>query len=157
MMAAGEIRRTHPGSQGPVEERERDISRICEDSVRRLAARLEGAEVGCLFRFGDVLRHVAHSGRLYLIYEVPSDQGGVAWRAAHHGELQLVEDVNSDPDYLAADESVRSEIAAPVPGPAGVVAVLDVEFPGRVFDQGAVAAVREEADRLGGELGPYVS
>jgi putative methionine-R-sulfoxide reductase with GAF domain len=140
-----------------VEDRERDISRICDESVRRLAARLEGAEVGCLFRFGDVLRHVAHTGRLYLIYEVPSDQGGVAWRAAHHGELQLVEDVKADPDYLAADESVLSEIAAPVRGPAGVVAVLDIEFPHRVFDQDTVAVVEEEAERLAGELAPYVS
>jgi putative methionine-R-sulfoxide reductase with GAF domain len=138
-------------------EDERDISRICDESVRRLATRLEGAEVGCLFRFGDVLRHVAHSGRLHLIYEVPSDQCVVAWRAAHHGELQLVEDVKCDPDYLAADESVRSEIAAPVRGPAGVVAVLDIEFPGRVFDQEAVAAVEEEAERLGAELAPHVS
>jgi putative methionine-R-sulfoxide reductase with GAF domain len=146
-----------PGSPDPVDEQEPDISRICDESVRRLAARLEGAEVGCLFRFGDVLRHVAHSGRLHLIYEVPSDQGGVAWRAAHHGELQLVENVKSDPDYLAADESVRSEIAAPVRGPAGVIAVLDIEFPDRVFDQAAVAAVEEEAERLGADLGPYVS
>jgi putative methionine-R-sulfoxide reductase with GAF domain len=140
-----------------VEERESDISRICDESVRRLAARLEGTEVGCLFRFEDVLRHVAHSGRLYLIYEVPSDQGGVAWRAVHHGELQLVEDVKADPDYLAADESVRAEIAAPVRGPAGVIAVLDIEFPDRVFDDAAIAAVQEEAERLGGELAPYVS
>jgi putative methionine-R-sulfoxide reductase with GAF domain len=146
-----------PGSPHPVDEQEPDISRICDESVRRLAARLEGAEVGCLFRFGDVLRHVAHSGRLHLIYEVPSDQGGVAWRAAHHGELQLVENVKSDPDYLATDESVRSEIAAPVRGPAGVIAVLDIEFPDRVFDQAAVAAVEEEAERLGADLGPYVS
>jgi putative methionine-R-sulfoxide reductase with GAF domain len=148
---------SHGGRPSPVEERERDISRICDESVRRLAARLEGAEVGCLFRFGDVLRHVAHSGRLHLIYEVPSEQGGVAWRAARHSELQLVEDVKADPDYLAADESVRSEIAAPVRGPAGVVAVLDIEFPDRVFDEQVVAAVEEEAERLGGELGPYVS
>jgi putative methionine-R-sulfoxide reductase with GAF domain len=145
------------GRPGPVEEREPDITRICDESVRRLAARLDGAEVGCLFRFGEVLRHVAHSGRLHLIYEVASEQGGVAWRAAHHGELQLVEDVKADPDYLAADVSVRSEIAAPVRGPEGVVAVLDIEFPDRVFDEQAVAAVQEEAERLGGELGPYVS
>jgi putative methionine-R-sulfoxide reductase with GAF domain len=145
------------GSPGLVEERESDISRICEESVRRLATRLEDVEVGCLFRFGDVLRHVAHTGRLHLIYEIPSDQGGVAWRAAHHGEMQLVQDVGSDPDYLAADESVRSEIAAPVRSSAGVVAVLDVEFPGRVFDQVAIAAVEDEAERLGGELEPYSS
>ena len=138
-------------------EREGDISRICGESVRRLAARLEDAEVGCLFRFGEVLRHVAHTGRLHLIYEIPSDQGGVVWRAAHHGELQLVEDVRADPDYLAADDSVRSEIAAPVRRPSGIVAVLDVEFPGRVFDDEAIAAVEDEAERLGAELEPYVS
>jgi putative methionine-R-sulfoxide reductase with GAF domain len=140
-----------------VGERDSDISRVCDESVRRLAADLDGAEVGCLFRFGDVLRHVAHTGRLHLIYEVPSEQGGVVWRAAHHGELQLVEDVSSDPDYLAADESVRSEIAAPVRSGSAVVAVLDVEFPGRVFDEVAIAAVQAEAERLGSELGPYVS
>jgi putative methionine-R-sulfoxide reductase with GAF domain len=71
--------------------------------------------------------------------------------------MQLVEDVGSDPDYLAADESVRSEIAAPVRSSVGVVAVLDVEFPGRVFDQVAIAAVEDEAERLGGELEPYSS
>jgi putative methionine-R-sulfoxide reductase with GAF domain len=140
-----------------VGERDSDISRVCDDSVRRLAAELDGVEVGCLFRFGDVLRHVAHTGRLHLIYEVSSEQGGVVWRAAQHGELQLVEDVSSDPDYLAADESVRSEIAAPVRSGSTVVAVLDVEFPGRVFDEVAIAAVQAEAERLGSELAPYVS
>jgi hypothetical protein len=38
-----------------------------------------------------------------------------------------------------------------------VVAVIDVEFPGRVFDGDAIAAVQAEADRLGAELEPYVS
>jgi putative methionine-R-sulfoxide reductase with GAF domain len=68
-----------------------------------------------------------------------------------------VEDVLADPDYLAADDSVRSEIAVPVRSAEGVVAVLDIEFPGRVFDQEAIAAVEDEAERLGAELGPYVS
>ena len=142
-------------ARNPVAD-ETDITRVCDESVRRLATALESVEVGCLFRFGDVLRHVAHTGRLHLIYEIPSDQGGVVWRAARHGEVQLVEDVRSDPDYLAADESVRSEIAAPVRSGPSVVAVLDVEFPGRVFDEDAIAAVRAEADRLGAELEPYV-
>jgi putative methionine-R-sulfoxide reductase with GAF domain len=140
-----------------VAEGESDISRVCDQSVKRLAAALGSVEIGCLFRFGDVLRHVAHTGRLHLIYEIPSDQGGVVWRAAHHGELQLVEDVRADPDYLASDERVRSEIAAPVRSGSFVVAVLDVEFPGRVFDEDAIAAVRAEAERLGVELQPYVS
>jgi putative methionine-R-sulfoxide reductase with GAF domain len=147
--------RREPGH--PVADSESDITKVCDESVKRLAAALESVEIGCLFRFDDVLRHVAHTGRLHLIYEIPSEQGGVVWRAAHHGELQLVEDVRSDPDYLAADESVRSEIAAPVRSGSSVIAVLDVEFPGRVFDENAIAVVRAEAERLGAELGPYVS
>ena len=133
-------------------EGESDINRVCDESVRRLAATLESVEIGCLFRFGDVLRHVAHTGRLHLIFEVPSDQGGVVWRAAHHGELQLVEDVGSDPDYLAADESVRSEIAAPVRSGSSVVAVLDVEFPERPFTPGEADVILAAAARLESEL-----
>ena len=141
-----------------MDERERNIIPVCDEAVKRLRSRLGHAEVGCLFRFGDVLRHVAHTGRLHLIYEIPSDQGGVAWRAARQAEIQLVEDVTSDPDYLAADETVRSEISAPVQaGQRGVVAVLDVEFPDRVFAESDIEAVRNEAEHLGRELEPYVS
>jgi putative methionine-R-sulfoxide reductase with GAF domain len=141
-----------------VDERERNVIGVCDEAVKRLRSRLDGAEVGCLFRYGDLLRHVAHAGRLHLIYEIPSDQGGVAWRAARHGEIQLVDDPATDPDYLAADEAVRSEIAAPVrSGSRGVVAVLDIEFTDRVFTDEDVDAARAEADRLGGELEPYVS
>jgi putative methionine-R-sulfoxide reductase with GAF domain len=103
-------------------------------------------------RVGDTLRHVAHVGTLRFIYEIPREHGGVAWRAAETGEIQLVEDVRRDPDYLASDERVTSEVAAPVGPPGSVVAVLDAEFPDRVFSAAEAAQVESAAARLGREL-----
>jgi putative methionine-R-sulfoxide reductase with GAF domain len=57
--------------------------------------------------------------------------------------------VRSDPDYLASDERVRSEVAAPVQASGEVVFVLDVEFPSRVFTADEARTVEEEAMRLG--------
>lgn len=144
-------------TSGPSPMDEHEISDLCERSVERLSAVLSPCEIGCLLRVGDALRHVAHAGTLRLIYEVAREQGGVVWRAAERGEIQLVGDVRSDPDYLASDERVQSEIAAPVKARGDVVAVLDVEFPERVFGDGEAADVAAEAERLGRELEPYVS
>jgi putative methionine-R-sulfoxide reductase with GAF domain len=130
---------------------ERRVIELCEAAVRRLADAVPGVEVGALQRTGNILRHVAHAGELRLIYEVRRDQGGVAWRAADTGEVQLVEDVRSDPDYLASDERVRAEIAAPVHVGADVAFVLDVEFPGRAFSAEEALRVEDEAKRLGRE------
>jgi GAF domain-containing protein len=129
----------------------------CEGAVARLAQLLPEAEIGCLLRVGDAFRHVAHSGRLRMIFEVGREQGGVVWRAADSAEIQLVRDVRSDPDYLASDERIVSEIAAPVTIGGEVVAVLDVEFPERVFDETEAEAVAEAAEQLDSELAPYVS
>ena len=138
-----------------MDEQERSIVDVLEQAAERLSSLLDDAEVGCLYRFGDSLRHLAHAGRLPLIYEVPRAQGGVAWRAAEQVETQLVSDVRADPDYLASDESVIAEIAAPIVVRGTVVGVVDVEFPGRVFDEGEVEVVESEARRLGAELAPY--
>lgn len=129
----------------------------CEDAVARLAKRIERAEIGCLLRVGDAFRHVAHSGRLRLIFEVGREQGGVVWRAADRGEMQLVQNVRDDPDYLASDERVVSEIAAPVTVGGEVFAVLDVEFTERAFDEAEAEVVADEAERLGTDLETYVS
>jgi putative methionine-R-sulfoxide reductase with GAF domain len=137
-----------------VDETERSIIEVFERAAERLSSVLDDAEIGCLYRYGDTLRHVAHAGRLRLIYEVPREQGGVVWRAVERGEVQLVEDVRADPDYLASDESVRAEVAAPVVVDETVVGVVDVEFPGRVYEQVEVEAVKSEARRLGAELAP---
>jgi putative methionine-R-sulfoxide reductase with GAF domain len=124
------------------------IEELLEGAVRGLAARLGEVEVGGLQRFGDALRHVAHSGSLRLIYEVPREEGGVVWRAATTGRAQLVEDVRSDPDYLTSDACVLSEIAYPIARAGEVVAVLDVEFPGRVFTSEEAELVQAEAAKI---------
>jgi putative methionine-R-sulfoxide reductase with GAF domain len=128
------------------------MAALLEEAVARLEAELPQAEIGALLRVGGALRNVAHAGSLRFIYEVPRERGGVAWRAAERGEVQLVEDVRSDPDYLASDSRLRSEIAAPVTWLGEVVAVLDVEFPARVFTPAEAEAVRGEARRLKREL-----
>jgi GAF domain-containing protein len=135
-----------------LEDREQRIAALLEEAVERLEPQLAGAEIGALLQVGVAFRHVAHAGSFRLIYEVPRERGGVVWRAAESGEAQLVEDVRSDPDYLASDERVRSEIAAPVKWLGEVVAVLDIEFPDRVFTAAEVDAVRAESRRLEREL-----
>lgn len=135
-----------------MDERQQRVIELCGQAVARLSEALSDAEIGGLLRVGDALRHVAHVGTLRFIYEIPREHGGVAWRAVETGEIQLVEDVRRDPDYLASDERVASEIAAPVGPPDAVVAVLDVEFPDRVFTAVEAAEVEAEAARLGQEL-----
>ena len=139
-----------------MDERERVIE-LCGQAVESLSEALPDAEIGGLLRVGDSLRHVAHAGKLRVIYEVPREHGGVVWRAAETGEIQLVENVRRDPDYLASDEQVHSEIAAPVCPADDVVAVLDVEFPGRVFSPREVARVEAEVSRLERELAGQIS
>jgi GAF domain-containing protein len=139
------------------DKREQAVVAACDRVVRDLEGELEDPEISCLFREGDVLRNVAHRSRLRLIFEVPRKQGGIVWRAVERGEIQLVEDVRRDPDYLTTDPSICSEIAAPVLLGAEVAAVLDAEFPERVFGDADVAAIREAAARLGAELAGYRS
>jgi GAF domain-containing protein len=138
--------------RNPVDERREHVIELCERAVERLADALPDAEIGGLLRVGDAFRHVAHAGSRRVIYEVPREQGGVVWRAARTGEAQLVEDVRGDPDYLASDAEVRSEIAAPVRADDEVALVLDVEFPGRVFELDEAERVQTEAARLEREL-----
>jgi GAF domain-containing protein len=138
-------------------QREEDIVAACEQAVERLSRALEDPEISCLVRDGDALRNLAHRSRLRLIFEIPREQGGIAWRALESGEVQLVEDVRSDPDYLTSDQSIHSEIAAPVRVAGGVVAVLDLEFPEKTFEDQDVAVVRDEAERLAVSLRAYLS
>lgn len=138
-------------------ERERDIVAGCERAVSRLGEALRDPEISCLVRDGDVLRNLAHRARLRLIFEIPRDQGGISWRALEQAEPQLVENVRSDPDYLTSDESITSEVAAPVEIDGEVVAVLDVEFPGRVFAPEDVTRIQDEAARLADDLRDYAA
>jgi len=139
------------------DKREREVVAACDRSVDHLGRDLGDPEISCLLREGEVLRNVAHRSRLRLIFEIPREQGGIVWRTIERGDIQLVQDVRRDPDYLTTDPSIRSEIAAPVLIGDEVVAVLDLEFPDRVFGDADVAAVRDAAARLGAELAPYRS
>jgi putative methionine-R-sulfoxide reductase with GAF domain len=138
-----------------VEERERAITRLCEEAVDRLADELPGREVACLLARDDALRHVAHRGSLRFIFEIPRELGGVVWRTYDRRELQAVPDVTSDPDYVASDDAVTSEIAAPVVVDGEVVAVLDVEATS-TLDGTDAAVVARAAERLADELRPHV-
>ena len=133
-----------------------DDPRIVETvaaAVERIAERLGGCEVACLLREGETLRHVAHRGRLPLIYAVPAALGGVAWRAARTAEAQVVPDVEQDREYLASDPSVRAEVAVPVVAEGAVVGVLDVEYVDGGPTDDDVAFLCAEAGRLALELG----
>jgi diguanylate cyclase (GGDEF)-like protein len=52
---------------------------------------------------------------------------GVVGRAARTGEIQLVQDVAADPDYVAGDRRVVSEIAAPMILDGVLLGVLNIE------------------------------
>lgn len=140
-----------PDAQGPA-QREENVIELARQAVERLSARLPGTHVYCHMRVGNALRVVASVGGLRLIYEVSRDQGGICWRAVDSGKPQLVEDVRHDPDYLASDERVRSEVAYPVQGGDETLLVLDVEFTERTFEPEEAAAVEAEAARLASEL-----
>lgn len=128
-------------------ERDESVGEICFESVKRLAARLPGAQVYCHLRVGDALRMIAAEGGLRLIYEVRREQGGICWRAAETLEPQLVEDVRRDADYLATDENVLSEVAVPIEV-GDALFVLDAEFVDRAFTPAEAEAVLAEAARL---------
>lgn len=125
---------------------------LARQAVERLSARLPGTHVYCHMRVGGALRVVASVRGIRLIYEVPRDQGGICWRAAESGKPQLVEDVRHDPDYLATDERVRSEVAIPVQIDEETLLVLDAEFTERTFTPEEAAAVEAEAARLASEI-----
>lgn len=141
-----------------MDEGEKAIEACCDDSVARLRDAVPAADITCVLKTGpNVLRMVAHRGSLRQIYEFPRNLGGVIWRAADSDETQVVDDVMTDPDYIAVDTSVCSEIAAPVRARGSVVAVVNVETAERDFTDEDVRVVEEEAARLGRELETHYS
>ena len=69
---------------------------------------------------------------------IPFEQG-VCGAAARELRTQLVPDVEAFPGHIACSSTTRSEIVVPVIGPAGLLAVLDVDSD--------VAAAFTEVDR----------
>jgi diguanylate cyclase (GGDEF)-like protein len=52
---------------------------------------------------------------------------GVVGRVMRTGKVQLIADVHQDPDYRSADETVRSEISAPLFAGGELIGVLNLE------------------------------
>lgn len=79
---------------------------------------------------------------------------GIVGRAIATGETQLVDDTRNDPDYVAWNDSVRSEMTAPIRFEDRIIGVVDVESrkPGR-FTREDVGSL----DRLAGQIGLVVS
>ncbi len=59
---------------------------------------------------------------------IPFGQG-VCGTAAASGSIQLVPDVHAFPGHIACDADSRSELVVPVMGPAGLLAVIDLDSP----------------------------
>ncbi len=75
---------------------------------------------------------------------------GVCGAAARTRTTQLVPDVERFPGHIACSSSTRSEIVVPVIGPAGLLAVLDVDSDREAaFDE----IDREELEALCASLG----
>lgn len=101
---------------------------VLQATVAMLANTLGYKRVAIFLREGDMLFQAVQVGydpaRCLLRLSL---QQGVVGRAARLAETQFVQDVVTDPDYMAADEDVRSEIAMPLLREGKVVGVINVE------------------------------
>ncbi|MGH2462884.1 MAG: diguanylate cyclase [Candidatus Limnocylindria bacterium] len=127
-----------------VSERRRSRQIAGLEQVSRLLV-TSGATAELLDRVADVLVHrfgyalagifIVEDGELKLGaqrgYEPDlslfDPRRGVVGRAARSGEVQLVRDVQADPDYVAGDPRVVSEIAAPMVLDGVLLGVLNIE------------------------------
>lgn len=69
----------------------------------------------------------AHGFPKEWIHQVLPAGRGVVGRAIATGEPQLVADTRDDPDYVAWNPIVRSEMTAPIRTDGGIIGVVDVE------------------------------
>ena len=127
-----------------VSERRRSRQIAGLEQVSRLLV-TSGATPELLERVADVMVHrfgyalavifIVEDGTLKLGaqrgYDVDMSrfdpQTGVVGRAARLGTVQLVQDVKTDPDYVAGDPRVVSEIAAPMLLDGDLLGVLNIE------------------------------
>nr|MBA2373896.1 GAF domain-containing protein [Chloroflexota bacterium] len=153
---------------GAVERRARQLGGI-EEAGRELA--LSGPSPGALeaiasilagqfgydrvtFYLGDDenLRPGAQCGYRDL---APALDGatGLVGRVVRDRTPVLVTDVAQDPDYIAGDPAVRSEVCVPVLDAGRLLGVLDVQSTGQArLDEIDLAAVLAVADRLAGAI-----
>ncbi|HLB49843.1 MAG TPA: GAF domain-containing protein, partial [Anaerolineales bacterium] len=89
--------------------------------------------------------------RLYEGYRLKIGQQGIAGWVAGLGQPLLVNDVAREPRYHLAPElaDTRSELAVPIPGPAGLIGVLDVQSIERdAFDEADLTTLQAFAGHL---------
>ncbi len=98
------------------------LERVADVMVKRFGY----AQAVIFILEGDSLKLGAQRGYEYNMAGF-DPRTGVVGRAARTGEVQLVQDVHRDPDYVAGDARVVSEIAAPMVLDGALLGVLNIE------------------------------
>jgi diguanylate cyclase (GGDEF)-like protein len=101
--------------------------------------------------------YVVDTDRLWLVAQQGYDQvrdgfrldQGVIARTVRTGEPQFLPDVSTDPDFIAAANSICSEVAIPFGGSSPAAGVLNLETRDRVLPPESVAILAELARGLG--------
>ena len=117
--------------------------------------RLTGAAVSEALRTQLVGVYLLEEGELRLKFSLGYHRrlqtielgSGVIGRVAVTGEPALVEDVGRDPDFVAPDEPVVSEVAVPLTADGEVLGVLNAESGERAFgvdDLRLLSAIRDQ-------------
>jgi diguanylate cyclase (GGDEF)-like protein len=119
------------------------------DSVAGLLVGTFGYQFPSIYIFdGQHLRLGAHRNYTSPIEALPTDRG-VIGRVSRSHEIAFLPDVTADPDYVAADEGVVSEISLPLLADDELLGVLNVETAApRRLDADDLATLKIVADRL---------
>ena len=79
----------------------------------------------------------------------PDGATGIVGRVARRRAPELISDVSADPDHIAVDPAVRSEICVPLLDGEHLLGVFDVESTGpEALDEADLAVILAVADRL---------
>jgi GAF domain-containing protein len=114
-----------------------DVHQLLERMLSH-AQRATGAPFGSIFRYDENrrgLRPMAHTGYDQDIVLLANRDNiwsldvGLIGRVFRTGDSLLMTDVTRDPDYFAADPTVRSELLVPIRKEARVLGVLNLESP----------------------------
>lgn len=107
-----------------------DPQAIVQEAVRVISRHTEWHGVAILLPDEQgrqlVIRGTANDRSAKLGWSIPVDRG-VSGRAFCTGQTQYVSDVSLDPDYIANESTVRSELAIPLRRGRRVLGVLDAE------------------------------
>lgn len=77
---------------------------------------------------------------------------GVAGRVIRSRERQFIADTSLDPDYVSADEHVKSEICIPLLERGELLGILNIEADDPPLDEQDLVLIQAVADRLSGSI-----